>query len=86
MRGTDHLQLAFGITPPWFVASSDFDTARRRLDIGVDFKARSRFACPDCNADSSPRARHSREVGRHIDFFQHQAFLTARVPRATCSK
>jgi transposase len=84
MRDNDLFQLALGITSPWFVASSAFDAAKRRLDIGVDFKAGSRFACPDCNADGCPVHDTIAKTWRHLDFFQHQAFLTARVPRITC--
>ena len=86
MRDTDLFQLALGITSPWFVASSDLDTAKKRLDIGVDFKAGSRFTCPDCNAASCPVHDTAEKTWRHLDFFQHQAFLTARVPRITCTK
>jgi transposase len=86
MRDTDLFQLALGITSPWFVASSVFDTARKRLDIGVDFKAGSRFTCPDCNVAGCPVHDTTEKTWRHLDFFQHQAFLTARVPRITCTK
>jgi transposase len=86
MRDNDLFQLALGITSPWFVASSAFDAARKRLDIGVDFKAGSRFMCPDCSADDCPVHDTTEKTWRHLDFFQHQAFLTARVPRITCGK
>ena len=86
MRDNDLFQLALGITSPWFVAASAFDAAKKRLDIGVDFKAGSRFACPDCNAESCPVHDTAEKTWRHLDFFQHQAFLTARVPRITCTK
>ncbi|MDZ4840521.1 MAG: transposase family protein [Hyphomicrobium aestuarii] len=85
MRDNDLFQLALGITSPWFVASSVFDGGKKRLDIGVDFKAGSRFACPDCNADGCPVHDTTKKTWRHLDFFQHQAFLTARVPRITCT-
>ena len=38
MRDKDLFQLALGITSPWFVASSEFDAANKRLDIALDFK------------------------------------------------
>ena len=86
MRDNDLFQLALGITSPWFVASSTFDATKKRLDIGVDFKAGSRFACPDCKGDGCPVHDTTEKTWRHLDFFQHQAFLTARVPRVTCGK
>ena len=86
MRDNDLFQLALGITSPWFVASSGFDAGKKRLDIQLDFKAGSRFACPECSAVGCPVHDTQEKTWRHLDFFQHQAFLTARVPRITCTK
>ena len=92
MRDNDLFQLALGITSPWFVAASQFDAGQKRLDITLDFKIGARFACPECNATQCPvhdtvekTWRLGSELPRdHLDFFQHQAFLTARTPRITC--
>ena len=86
MRDNDLFQLALGITSPWFVASSDFDTTRRRFDIRLDFKPGSRFDCPECKASGCPVHDTVAKTWRHLDFFQHQAFLTARTPRINCTK
>ena len=85
MRDNDLFQLALGIASPWFVASSAFDAARRRLDIKLDFHSGSRFDCPECKATGCPVHDTVEKTWRHLDFFQHQAFLTARTPRITCS-
>jgi transposase len=84
MRDNDLFQLALGITSPWFVASSAFDAGKKRLDIKLDFKTGARFACPDCKTDGCPVHDTVEKTWRHLDFFQHQAFLTARTPRITC--
>lgn len=86
MRDRDLFQLALGITSPWFVASSQFDAQKRRLDIKLDFKPGSRFGCPECKAAGCPVHDTQEKTWRHLDFFQHQAFLTARTPRITCPK
>jgi transposase len=86
MRDNDLFQLALGIASPWFVASSHFDAAKKRLDIRLDFKTGARFACPECQAASCPVHDTTEKTWRHLDFFQHQAFLTARTPRITCTK
>ncbi len=86
MRDNDLFQLALGVTSPWFVASSNFDTDNRRLDIRIDFKAGSRFECPECKAPACPVHDTVAKTWRHLDFFQHQAFLTARTPRINCTK
>ena len=84
MRDNDLFQLALGIASPWFVASSAFDAGNKRLDIKLDFTVGHRFACPDCKADGCPVHDTVEKTWRHLDFFQHQAFLTARTPRITC--
>lgn len=84
MRDTSLLQLALGVAPPWTVVSSDFDTVARRLDIYIDFTAGSRFTCPSCGAADCPAHDTEQVTWRHLNFFQHQAYLNARVPRVRC--
>jgi len=84
MRDTTLLQLALALTPPWTVSRSDFDPEARRLDIEIDFPPGSRFACPSCGATDCPAYDTERRTWRHLNFFQHQAYLNARVPRVRC--
>jgi transposase len=85
MRDIALLQLALGLTPPWTVSRSDFDPEARRLDIEIDFAPGSRFACPTCGAADCPAYDTERMTWRHLNFFQHQAYLNARVPRVRCA-
>ena len=85
MRDINLLQLALGVAPPWSVTRSDFDPAARRLDIHIDFKPGSRFACPACGAADCPAHDTDETTWRHLNFFQHQAYLHARVPRVRCT-
>ena len=85
MRDTDLLQMALGLLPPWMVAGSTFDAAAKRLDIHLDFPRGSRFACPDCGSADCPAYDTEEMTWRHLNFFQHEAYLYARVPRVTCS-
>src|SRR5436305_9864058 len=84
MRDTTLMQQALGLTPPWTVVRSDFDTAAGRLDVEIDFTPGSRFACPTCGAADCPAYDTQRKTWRHLNFFQHQAYLNARVPRVRC--
>jgi transposase len=86
MRETSLLQLGLGLTPPWTVSRADFDAAAHRLEIQIDFAAGGRFACPTCGAADCPAYDTERKTWRHLNFFQHQAYLTARVPRVRCDK
>jgi transposase len=84
MRDTDLLQLALGIMPPWLVDAATFDADKKRLDIEIDFARGGRFPCPHCGTADCPVHDTSMQEWRHLDFFQHQAFLHARTPRITC--
>ena len=86
MRDTNLLQLALGLTPPWTVTRSDFDPDAKRLDIQIDFAPGSRFPCPSCGAADCPAYDTEQMTWRHLNFFQHQAYLNARVPRIRCDK
>lgn len=84
MRDTDLFQMALGLIPPWLVATSEFSAAAHRLDLHIDFARGGRFACPDCKAPDCPVHDTEEKTWRHLDFFQHQAYLHARVPRVRC--
>jgi transposase len=84
MRDTTLMQQALGLTPPWTVVRSDFDTKAGRLDVQIDFTPGSRFACPTCSATDCLAYDTQRKTWRHLNFFQHQTYLNARVPRVRC--
>jgi transposase len=84
MRDIDLFQLALGLVPPWMVADAKFDAEKKRLDIEIDFKTGGRFACPECGKADCPVHDTVKKTWRHLNFFQHQAFLHARVPRIDC--
>lgn len=77
-------QAALGITEPWRVTDARFDPEQGRLDLHIDFPRGARFGCPE--GDEPACAVHDTEAKswRHLDFFQHQAYLHARVPRVRC--
>ena len=84
MRDIDLFQLALGLVPPWMVADAKFDADKKRLDINIDFKTGGRFACPECGKADCPVHDTVKKTWRHLNFFQHQAFLHARIPRIDC--
>lgn len=75
---------ALGLAGPWRVVGIDFDEAERRLELRLDFPAGARFACPDCG-EPSPVHDTAERRWRHLDFFQHEAYLIAPAPRVRCS-
>lgn len=75
--------IALGITPPWEVEGIEFSKENKRLDIKIGFTRGATFACPVCGA-AAPAYDTKEKTWRHLNFFQYDAYLTARVPRVKC--
>ena len=75
---------ALGLGEPWEVVDVQFDSDRRRLDLRIDFRKGARFPCPECGAGGCKVHDTESHTWRHLNFFQHEAYLTARVPRVIC--
>ena len=86
MRDIDLFQQALGLEPPWQVERSEFNFAKRRLDIFIDFPKGATFTCPACGEKGLTAYDTQLKTWRHLNFFQHEAYLTARVPRVHCEK
>ena len=77
-------QAALGLSDPWQVTSVEFDRETKRLDLRIDFPKGATFCCPECDRSGLKAYDTEEKVWRHLDFFEHQAYLTARVPRVRC--
>ena len=75
--------MALGIVPPWEVTEVSFSQESNRLDITIDFQRGATFACPVCGAPA-PAYDTTEKTWRHLNFFQYEAYLHARVPRVNC--
>ncbi|MDD2467719.1 MAG: ISL3 family transposase [Desulfobulbus sp.] len=86
MKDLELFQLALGLKPPWQVSSLEFNPEQKRLDIKIDFQKGSTFLCPECGHLDLKAHDTVEKSWRHLNFFQHEAYLTARVPRIDCPK
>ncbi len=77
-------EAALDIRSPWSISACDFSAEDSRLVIRVAFSSGSKFACPGCRAEGCPVHDTKPQRWRHMDFFQHQAFIEANVPRVRC--
>src|ERR1039457_1335984 len=85
MNENELFRAALGLLPPWLVSRCAFDESAGRLDIHLDFLRGGVFPCPVCGGPC--QAYDTDELTwRHLNFFQHQAFLHARTPRVECSR
>jgi len=78
-------QMALNVTDPWFVSDSFFDAKAKRLDIYIDFKKGSTFRYFDQKEDKEYTGLKAYDTSdkrwRHLNFFEHECYLHARVPR-----
>lgn len=84
MNNLELFKAALGLQDPWMVVSMDFDPAGHRLDLHLDFARGARFPCPEGDQEACAVHDTQTKTWRHLDFFQHQAYLHARVPRVSC--
>lgn len=77
-------QVAFGLGDPWQVTSVELDAEAKRLDLRVDFAKGAPFLCAECERAGCAVKGIEEKPWRHLDLFQHQAYLTARVLRVEC--
>jgi hypothetical protein len=65
--------------------SSDFDFARRRVDLRLGFRAGSRFPCPQCGR-ACQAVEFTEGTWRQPDMMAFEAFIAARLPSVRCPK
>ena len=76
---------ALNLEPPWTVKKIDFDEQQRRLNILIDFPRGSVFPCPTCHSPSKAYDTTEKQW-RHLNFFQYDCYLIARLPRIECGE
>jgi len=78
-------QMALNVTDPWFVKDLKFDVESKRLDIYIDFKKGSIFDFFDKEKEKElvglKAYDTSNKTWKHLNFFEHECYLHARVPR-----
>jgi len=84
MKDTELFQLALLLMPPWMVEGCDFDVSQKRLDIRIDFERGGAFPCPVCGKKGCKAYDTEEKMWRHLNFFEHETYLHAFVPRVQC--
>lgn len=84
MPTTSLFQQALNIQQPWYVRSSTFNVEQKRLDIYLDFSRGAKFPYVDSTLGITGEFTAYDTVEktwRHLNFFEHECYLHARVPR-----
>lgn len=77
-------ELALHIHAPWYIKDITFDSEGKRLDIHIDFHKGSVFhyESQEDNIKGDFKAYDTQlKKWRHLNFFEHECYLHARVPR-----
>lgn len=73
-------EAALNIGEPWFISGVDFSAEQKRLEIRVDFTKGTAFKLPGIAGEH--KAYDTVEKSwRHLNFFEHECYLIARIPR-----
>jgi transposase len=79
--------LALGLSKPWQVVDLKFSKEEGRLDLRIDFVKGAKFPCPSCQETQEGEVYDTLDRSwRHLNFFQYETYLHARVPRVCCGK
>ncbi len=76
-------EMALNVTEPWYVKDLEFDSEAKRLDIYIDFKKGSTFTYKEEEKEIAGLKAYDtkKKMWRHLNFFEHECYLHARVPR-----
>ncbi len=89
MIAKDLFEQALNIQAPWYLKKIEFNEAEKRLDLYIDFKegAVFHYESPEENIQGDFKAYDTKEKSwRHLNFFEHECYLHARVPRVKVSE
>lgn len=79
--------MALGLTKPWRVSDLKFSKEEGRLDLWIDFVKGAKFPCPACDRTQEGEVHDTQgRTWRHLNFFQYETYLHARVPRVRCGR
>lgn len=77
-------EVALNIKEPWYINDIQFDSAKKRLDVHIDFRRGSVFHYESAkdNIKGDFKAYDTQlKQWRHLNFFEHECYLHARIPR-----
>jgi len=85
MDADNVLALGLGVTPPWKLVGQRLDTGKRPNELHIELATDrgALFPCPDCGRLCQAHD-FSAFTWRHLNFFQHHCYITAKVPRTDC--
>lgn len=86
MKDTELYGQLLGLAVPWTVSKVELRLTQGAVDVHVEHAPGTKFACPKCGVMLSVADHAEVRKWRHLDTFQYQTLLHARVPRVDCGE
>lgn len=82
----DVFQSALEIPEPWYVFHHELAKDENALHIYLEYRSGATFSCPNCDEPGCKvhDIQDQDRTWRHLDFWQYQTILHARMPRVKC--
>lgn len=71
---------------PWFISGIEMDVASEAMHVRIAHRLGAAFGCPRCGSASEVYDHSAERVWRHLDMWQCQTQLHARLPRVRCAE
>ena len=85
METNQLFEIALGLGTHWKVSESRFEGEPRKLHLGLEPASGLRWKCPQCE-QYGPVHDLVEKRWRHLNFFQYESEIVAKVPRCRCEK
>ena len=85
MNDRDVLTLGLELSRPWEIVGQILDTKKSPHELRIRIKADrgAKYPCPVCGKMCKAHDFKDK-TWRHLNFFQHHCYITAKVPRVKC--
>jgi len=85
MNEREIMRLGLGLEEPWEIVGQLLDTSVKPHQLKIRLKAArgTEFPCPVCGRMCKAHD-YKEKTWRHLNFFQHHCYITAKVPRTKC--
>lgn len=85
MEANELFEMALGLEGLWKVSESRFEGEPKKLQLRLEPASGLRWKCPECER-YGPVHDLVEKRWRHLNFFQYESELIARVPRCRCEE
>lgn len=85
MNSNQLFEMALGLGAQWKVAGCRFEGSPKKLELKIEAQGGMHWKCPQCERCGPVHDRVEKRW-RHLNFFEYETELVARVPRCRCEE